>query len=108
MGNPVRTLFFTGLTAWAITACVGSPVYAQSCDCTQKLDECTPDAKYNGRQIFFSASTRQCAQITYDVDGEPSSITITDGKGAVDYTPADPGHKPKISVNSCSVCKTNQ
>ena len=98
------------VTAFTTLGMIGidSIEFAKTCDCSQMPGNCTARASYNGREISFKASTMQCAEITYDVNGDPSATTVTDGSGTVSYSPSTPGKTPTISVNSCSVCKTNE
>lgn len=86
---------------------ISDPAAATTCDCSQKLASCNAKYSYDGASISFTVGTNQCAEITYDVDGDPSAVTVTDGIGTVPYTPSVPGRRPAIAINSCSVCKTS-
>jgi hypothetical protein len=68
------------------------PAAAQQCDCSRHIGQCSAHMTLRGQRLDFSASTRQCAQITYSVNGEPGSITIAGGRRLdrlSDHQPAD-------------------
>lgn len=88
-----------------VTAEAFCTVASATCDCNQKLGTCTANKTYDGAKITFTVSTKQCALVTYTVDDDPTSVTVTDGKEQVDYTPTRP-HTPTITIDSCSICKT--
>ena len=79
--------------------------HAQSCDCSTRTGSCSSTARLEGQRLYFSATTQQCAQVIYSLDGEPSSITITGGAGDLEYLRTRTGD-PRVSVQSCSICTT--
>jgi hypothetical protein len=99
----------TGLTILvaALAFFASAAASAKTCDCSQNLGSCTAKGSYSAGVIRLSVDTRQCAQVTYDVDGDPRSDTVTDGSMTIDYTPSQP-HTPIINVNSCTICKTTE
>jgi hypothetical protein len=84
---------------------IGSQAYAAECDCSTHIGSCSASGKFSGEHLLFSANTNKCAQITYSVDGQPGSITVTDGVGMMDYFKTNKSSQHQLSVDSCSVCR---
>jgi hypothetical protein len=98
-----------GVMAFPLLLALSSDAQSQ-CDCSQNLGECIVTPKYDDKEneISFSSATKQCANFTYYVDGEPKPFTIIHGHGSVEYLRTDPNHKPDVSTDHCTICKTNE
>ncbi len=96
----VRTALAAGLLVWSQAG------FAAECDCAQHVGSCsaTGTLDLTHQVINFRAATQECAQITYTINGEPSSVTIKGGEGAADYLVTNPNAHPQLAVESCSVC----
>lgn len=90
-------------------ACLMPPAFAPSaeCDCSQRAGNCKATGKIDvaEQSINFRSGTDQCIQITYSVDGEPSSVTIRGGSGAVDYLITNRSKRPRLDIDSCTICR---
>ncbi len=90
---------FRIVVALSLAIFISGPA-AADCDCTQHLGACQASGRLDlsNQTLTFRAGTNQCAQITYSVDGEPGSITITGGTGSTDYLVTNPGRQPKLDL----------
>jgi hypothetical protein len=93
----------------AILAVSISAAYAE-CDCSQHTGTCQATGTLDlAKQLLtFKTSTTACAQVTYSVNGDPSSVTVSGGAGSTDYLVTNPGHNASIAIDSCSICASAQ
>ena len=101
----IRSIFATWGLSYLMLFPLIETAQAQDCDCSHYSGQCTARMILRGQHLTFSASTTQCAQITYSANGEPSSITISGGAGSTDYLITDHNRRPTLSVDSCSICQ---
>jgi len=80
---------------------------AIECNCSRKIGSCSATVRLKQNTLIFQSNTNQCAQVVYDVNGEPSSITLTYGEGSTEYLGRDPQIQYPPSVRSCDICETN-
>ena len=59
---------------------------------------------WRGEALTLRADTNQCAQITYDINGDPDSMTIRGGIGTNTIPILNPGRRRDLHVNNCDVC----
>lgn len=78
---------------------------AAECDCSSYSGSCSATGKFVGERLNFTSSSLKCSQIQYYVDGEPGSITITGGRGSMNFFKTNKSAKHQLSVDSCSICR---
>jgi hypothetical protein len=100
----MRSITITICTIFALSG--GAAANDSDCDCQKQMGSCTANVSLQGNWLKFTATTRQCAMITYSVNGNPSEITIKGGKGEIDYLRTSTSI-PATSVDSCTICATS-
>lgn len=80
--------------------------YAIECNCSKHIGACSANVRLQQNTLVFQSNTNQCAQVVYEVNGEPSSITLTYGEGSTEYIGRDPQIQFPPSVRSCDICET--
>jgi hypothetical protein len=78
--------------------------------------ECTATGEVQKGHAIFHVDTKSCVNVIYDIQGEPTSLTISNGFGGSDhlfsfYEPlckqqgSDSSEPcPKLTVESCTPC----
>jgi len=78
--------------------------------------ECTATGEVQKGHAVFHVDTKSCANVIYDIQGEPTSLTINNGSGASDHLfpfyehlckeqgSDSSGPCPKLTVESCMPC----
>lgn len=90
--------------AFALMFAFASQAMADGCNCSRHVAACSAQGNLDGETLTLRADTNQCAQITYDINGDPDSMTIRGGVGTNTIPILNPGRRRDLHVNSCDVC----
>jgi len=95
------TLFaFLMLPFWAASA------WGADCDCSQFSGSCRASGSIAGQTLTIRSSANQCSMVTFSINGEPGTLTVSGGSGSTSYL-ATSLRQPQLSIHSCSVCTDN-
>ena len=97
---------YCAVVAWIVLVELVASATAQTCNCSQRVGECSAKMNLTGQTLSFTATTQQCARITYSINGDPGVITIRGGDGRTDYLVTNRERRPTLSVDSCEICAT--
>jgi hypothetical protein len=96
----IRNALIVAIGALSLVA----PAAAQApCDCTVKVPGCTGHSTYSGGKIRTTASTNQCAMVTYRVNGMTQSpVIVKGGYEEEDFTSIG---TPVVDDEDCVICQ---
>lgn len=77
--------------------------FATACDCSRKTGSCAASGSIVGQTLIIRTGTRQCAMVTFSINGDPGSLTIAGGEGSTSYL-ATSSRRPVLTIDGCSVC----
>lgn len=96
--------------------CIGKqPVYAQQCDCTQVIGQCSGAIEFlknyganknYGAEIVVHSSENVCSKVEYYVDSTPyENVLVNKNSEQESLFGTSPIESQNVSFQSCKICK---